>query len=113
MRKEEARETAHQICMDNVISQPLAEGQSHMQTTEDIHGHPSRRAEYMGSMAADTSEGEDACDVSLQHERFEVPDRNSVYSHEIGSESTLDLSYQGIYQGIVMAEVLKRPQFRC
>lgn len=92
--------------------QPLAEGQSHMAFTEDAHGCVSEREEYMGSMHADTSEGEDACDPALEHERAPAFEPESVYAGEIGGEPLLDLSAKGIYQGVVMSEILTMPARR-
>jgi len=92
--------------------QPLSEGQSHMAFTQDVHGCLSDREEYMGSMHADTSEGEDACDPLLAHERREFIDPESVYAAEIGREPLLDLSARGIFQGVVMSEILARPKKR-
>ena len=92
--------------------QPLAEGESYMAFTQDAHGCVSEREEYMGSLYADTSEGEDACDPLLGHERREPVDAESVYANEIGKEPVLDLSAKGLYQGVVMSEILARSQRR-
>ena len=92
--------------------QPLAEGESSMAYTQDVHGCVSEHEEYMGSMNADTAEGEDACDVVLAHECPERMDPESVYAGEIGREPAVDLSAKGIYQGVVMSEILARPQRR-
>ena len=92
--------------------QPLAEGQSHMAFTQDVHGCVSKHEEYMGSMHADTSEGEDACELILEHEREDRTEPESVYAGEIGKEPLLDLSAKGIYQGVVMSEILARPHRR-
>jgi len=87
----------------------MAEGESYMAFTQDAHGCVSEQEEYMGSLRADSSEGEDACDPALEHERKILPDPASVYAGEIGSEPVLDLSARGIYQGVVMSEILNRP----
>ena len=100
------------FAVDHRTSEGLAEGESHMQVTWDIHGHPSSTEEYMGSMAADTFEGEDACDPDLGHERFERNEEQSVYDGAIGSEPALNLNPRAIYQGFVMSEILKRPSER-
>ena len=101
-----------QLSMQPVSSQPVGEGESHMEYTQDAHGCVSQQKEYMGSLLADTSEGEDACDLELGHEREAVIIPESVYANEIGREPVLDLSARGIYQGVVMSEILTRPSQR-
>ena len=55
-----------------------------------------------------SGEGEDRCDPSLGHHRVVEPE--SVYAQEITDEGKkLDLSAQGVWQGVVMSEVLARP----
>ena len=103
------RRPAQQIAMEDVPPTPLQEGQSSMRITQDIHGCFSAREEYMGSLDADTSEGEDACDPSLGHERLERHADESVYAGEIGSNRGIELNPHAIYQGIVMSEILNRP----
>ena len=66
----------------------------------------------MGSLRADTSEGEDACDLSLGHESLENLEPQSIYASQIGMESPLDFSPKALYQGIVMSEILTRPSER-
>ena len=67
-----------------------------------------------GSLNAETHEGEDLCDPTLGHEdRYEFDDPDSVYANEIGhAEPLLDLSPRGLWQGVVMSEVLARPSQR-
>ena len=101
-----------QLSMQQVSSQPVGEGESHMEYTRDAHGCVSQEKEYMGSLLADTSEGEDACEQDLGHERETVIAPESVYANEIGSEPVLDLSARGIYQGVVRSEMLTRPAQR-
>ena len=67
---------------------------------------------YRGSLNAQSNEGECACDPSLEHEREAYSDPDSVYATEIGDAAKLDFSPQGIMQGVVMSEVLKRPAQR-
>lgn len=90
----------------------IGEGQSQMAFTQDVHGHTSQKEEYMGSLNADTSEGEDACDPALEHERPSPISAQTVYDNEIGAEPLLDLSAKGLYQGLVMSEILRRPSER-
>lgn len=87
---------------------------------EDIHAAPAGEGEalpcfegfgHTGSMHVETTEGKDLCDPSLEHDR-ETPDPQSVYANEIGREPMLDFSAKGIYQGVVMSEILKRPADR-
>lgn len=70
------------------------------------------RMEYRGSMNADSFEGECICDPELEHERAAMADPACVYAGEIGRAPALDLSSAGIYQGIVMSEILTRPAQR-
>ena len=98
-----------QVHFDDVNPPTLGEGQSHMAFTQDAHGCVSQREEYMGSLNADTSEGEDTCDQSLGHEGVLNHDSQSVYAAQIGTESPLDFSPKALYQGIVMSEILTRP----
>ena len=75
------------------------------------HMH-SAEGEYRGSMEAPATEGIDFCDPSLEHVRMESVEPESVYAGEIGRQPALDLSPRGIYQGIVMSEILARPASR-
>lgn len=75
------------------------------------HMH-SAEGEYRGSMEAVATEGMDFCDPALEHARRISPDPESVYAGEIGSQPVLDLSSRGIYQAVVMSEVLARPAQR-
>ena len=88
------------------------EGESHMAFTQDAHGCVSEQEEYMGSMLVDSSEGEDACDPSLEHERMQHAADPVIQLEEIGREPVLDLSSRGIWQGVVMNEILTRPSER-
>ena len=80
----------------------LGEGASHMV----------QPLEYTGSLGIDTDEGRDTCDPELEHDRSERIDPHSVYADEIGAEPLLDLSPKGLYQGMVMSEILTRPADR-
>lgn len=88
--------------------EPLAEGESHLvQTTFQ------QAAEYVGSLHTTSTEGEDICDPALGHEGSEQAyEIGSVYAEPISASSPLDFSAQGLYQGIVMSEILKRPACR-
>lgn len=97
------------LAAKDAMSPELAEGQSHMQVTWDVHGHASAGEEYMGSLATDTAEGKDACDLSLGHEGDERNTEPCIYDGEIGSEPLFDLSPRSVYQGFVMSEILQRP----
>ena len=66
-------------------------------------------AGHTGSLHTESTEGLDLCDPSLEHDRDLPEDPQSVYAGEIGREPLLDLSARGIYQGVVMSEILKRP----
>lgn len=101
-----------QISMPEVLAQPVGEGESCMEYTYDAHGCVSQQQEYMGSLGMDSSEGEDACDLQLGHEREYQPEPESVYANPIGSEPVLDFSARGLYQGVVMSEILARPDRR-
>lgn len=101
-----------QLSMQDLSPQPLGEGESSVGYTQDVHGCVSQQMEYLGSMMADSSEGEDACELELGHERTQVIEPESVYANEIGSEPLLDFSARGIYQGVVMSEILARPARR-
>lgn len=101
-----------QLSMQDIPAKPIGEGESHMDYTRDAHGCVSEQKEYMGSLRADSSEGEDACDLSLGHERIPELIPESVYAGEIGAEPALDLTPRGIYQGVVMSEILIRPAQR-
>ena len=69
--------------------------------------------EWRGSMETSSDEGEDLCDPTLGHERERAPmDPASVYAHPIGEEAALDFSAQGLVQGVIMSEILKRPSER-
>lgn len=83
----------------------LAEGQSHTGPGEGV-------ASYMGSLHETSTEGEDLCDPTLAHERSTPVSPESVYAGEIGREPVLDFSPRGLYQGIVMSEILTRPAQR-
>lgn len=100
------------IRVNEVKPEPIGEGQSYMAFTQDEHGCVSEQEEYMGSLHADTSEGEDACDLSLGHERTENIEPQSVYAEQIGMESPFDFSPKALYQGVVMSEILTRPSER-
>lgn len=67
---------------------------------------------YRGSLNVETTEGECACDPSLEHARETYSDPDSVYATEISDASKLDFSPQGILQGVVMSEILARPSQR-
>ncbi len=89
---------------------PLAEGESHTLRTafQSIEG-----AEYVGSLHQTSSEGEDLCEPSLNHDRPVLDvEEGSVYENEIGGGRKLDFSPQGMYQGVVMSEILSRPAQR-
>ena len=80
----------------------------------DMHTHEHAEGESCppvasGSLQMDSTEGECLCDPLLEHERMAENVPESVYAGEIGREPLLDLSAKGLYQGIVMSEVLKRP----
>lgn len=83
--------------------EPLAEGESHAAPNA---------AEYMGSLHETSTEGEDLCDPELEHSRPSPDAPDSVYAGEIGREPMLDFSAKGLYQGIVMSEILARPSRR-
>ncbi len=85
--------------------EPLAEGQSHTVPGEGV-------ATYMGSLHETSAEGEDLCDPMLAHDRSTPVAPESVYAGEIGREAVLDFSPRGLYQGIVMSEILTRPAQR-
>ena len=68
--------------------------------------------EYAGSMYMDSTEGEDLCDPALEHDRPERTDPRSVYANEIGAQRRLDFSPEGLWQGVVMSEILTRPADR-
>lgn len=68
--------------------------------------------EYAGSMYMDSTEGEDLCDPALEHDRPERTDPHSVYANEIGVQHRLDFSPEGLWQGVVMSEILTRPADR-
>lgn len=85
--------------------EPLAEGESHAVPN-------ATSTEYMGSLHETSAEGEDDCDPELEHRRFVAPPEDSVYAEEIGREPMLDFSAKGLYQGVVMSEILTRPSRR-
>lgn len=87
--------------------EPLAEGVSHA-----VPKAESFRMEYMGSLHETSHEGEDLCDPDLEHSRSTPVSLESVYAEEIGREPMLDFSARGLYQGIVMSEILARPSRR-
>lgn len=93
---------AQQIAMEDIHAIPAGEGES-LPCFEGF-GHT-------GSLHVETTEGMDVCDASLEHDR-ETPDPQSVYANEIGREPLLDFSVKGLYQGVVMSEILKRPADR-
>ena len=64
---------------------------------------------FRGSMEAFSTEGEDLCDPELGHEREPVYEEGSVYENQITGAPKLDLSAQGVWQGVVMSEILGRP----
>lgn len=105
---QQARQKMQQMMMPAEEMMPVqpAEGEC---APEHMH---SSEGEYRGSMETVTTEGMDFCDPALEHVRQEMKDPESVYANEIGSEQTLDLSPQGIYQGVVMSEILSRPVCR-
>lgn len=67
---------------------------------------------HMGSLMAESTEGMDLCDPTLEHDRETVVDPHSVYAGEIGAEHRIDLSPNGLWQGVVMSEILTRPAER-
>ena len=67
---------------------------------------------HMGSLMAESTEGVDLCDPELEHDRVITPNPHSVYADEIGAEYKLDLSPNGLWQGVVMSEILTRPAER-
>lgn len=69
-------------------------------------------AGHTGSLHVESTEGVDLCDPSLEHDRDMTEDTQTVYAGEIGREPVLDLSARGIYQGVVMSEILTRPAMR-
>lgn len=73
---------------------------------------PSMEGVFRGSMAYDSNEGECVCDPELAHGPNEEIEPESVYSNEIGHESLTDFSARGLLQGIVMNEILTRPDQR-
>ena len=85
-----------------------AEHQAEMVSQEGV----SHAVDYRGSLNAETTEGECICDPSLEHGRADLPDPESVYATEITDAPRLDLSPSGIWQGVVMSEILKRPAER-
>ncbi len=85
--------------------EPLGEGESHAVPN-------ATSTEYMGSLHETSAEGEDFCDPELEHRRFVASSEDSVYAGEIGREPMLDFSAKGLYQGIVMSEILTRPSRR-
>lgn len=87
--------------------EPLAEGESHA-----VPNTASLRTEYMGSLHQTSTEGEDFCDPELEHSRPSPDAPDSVYAEEIGREPMLDFSAKGLYQGVVMSEILTRPSRR-
>lgn len=87
--------------------EPLVEGESH--AVPDTEG---RQMEYMGSLHETSTEGEDLCDPELEHSRPSPEEPESVCAGEIGREPMLDFSAKGLYQGIVMSEILARPSRR-
>lgn len=87
--------------------QTVLEGQSRLMRDPDT-----ARPQYMGSMVVDSDEGEDTCDPALMHDRELPADLQSVYAHQIGAEHRLDLSPDGLWQGVVMSEILTRPAER-
>ena len=68
--------------------------------------------EWRGSMETSSDEGEDLCDPALEHDRPERTDPHSVYANEIGAQHRLDFSPEGLWQGVVMSEILTRPADR-
>lgn len=105
---QQARQAMQQMSMpveETSFSQP-GEGEC-----DPEHMH-SAEGEYRGSMDAAATEGVDFCDPSLEHVRTKTADPESVYANEIGNGPALDLSPRGIYQGIVMSEILTRPAYR-
>ena len=109
---EQRKQEAQQMHMNDLEPDYPSEGESFMAFTQDAHGCISESQEYMGSLNADTSEGEDACDLELGHERLEEIEPESVYAAQIGTQSPLDFSPQALYKGVVMSEILTRPSQR-
>lgn len=102
----------HQVEMDAfaqaaVETVSIGEGQSHATLDTDVYGK--KQLEYMGSLQADTNEGECLCEPELSHRSPVRTEAGSVYENEIGREPLLDFSPEGLYQGIVMSEILARP----
>ena len=114
---EEIRERAQRaIRMHDELKRRAAQKGEQI-TMSDMHNHEHAEGESCppvasGSMQIDSTEGECLCDPLLDHERVADNEPESVYAGEIGREPLLDLSTKGLYQGIVMSEVLKRPAER-
>lgn len=96
--------------MDEFFPKPAASaaGEGHSAPIVPNEG-VSRAADFRGSLKAKTSEGECLCDPALEHDRNVYEDAASVYATEISDAPKLDLSARGIWQGVVMSEVLARP----
>lgn len=90
----------------NAHHEPLAEGESHQTLTSFSEG-----AQYVGSLHTTSTEGFDTCDPTLLHDA-PVIEPESVYANQIGAEPVLDFSPRGLYQGVVMSEILTRPGLR-
>lgn len=114
---EEIRERAQRaIRMHDELKRRAAQ-KGEQNTMTDMHDHEHAEGESClpvgwGSLQIDSTEGECLCDPLLDHERVADNEPESVYAGEIGREPLLDLSTKGLYQGIVMSEVLKRPAER-
>lgn len=67
---------------------------------------------YQGSLGGGSTEGEDICDPTLGHDKKANDDLESIYSQEIGAEPLLDFGAHAILQGVVMSEILARPNQR-
>ena len=88
----------------------IGEGQSHAVLDAGFYG--GMQPEYMGSLQADTNEGECLCEPELSHKAPVHVEAGSVYENEIGREPLLDFGPERLYQGVVMSEILTRPQQR-
>ena len=84
----------------------LRKEQMETQVSIEGEGYSILRAEQQ--VMQPSGEGEDRCDPDLGHHRVIEPE--NVYAHEIADDGKkLDLSAQGVWQGVVMSEILARP----
>lgn len=115
---QEVTQKAQQLCEEAQSRMAGKQQKAFMQEHEplvegDSHAVPNATGtEYMGSLHETSTEGEDYCDPELEHRRFVAPSEDSVYAEEIGREPMLDFSAKGLYQGVVMSEILTRPSRR-